>query len=354
MRIGIIGLPQSGKTTIFNALTRGDKPTSTGGGRFEVHTAVVDVPDERVDKLSAMFNPRKITYAKKTYADIAGLDGSGGKSGFSGPLLNQLTQMDGFVNVVRCFPEGNLPHPAGSVAPRRDVETLDGELLLNDLIAVERKQERLASERGKGGQDKLRIEREAELFHKLHEILSNDQPLREITLSAEDQRMISGYGFLTLKPIMTVFNLGEGQPAPSIELPHHSAVLSLQGRLEMELAQLPEEEVAIFMEEYGIQELGLSRMIQVSYDLLGLQSFFTVGEDEVRAWTARRGVLAPEAAGVIHTDLQKGFIRAEVVTYNDLIAAGGLPQARSQGKLRLEGKEYVVHDGDILNIRFNI
>ncbi len=352
MRIGIIGLPQSGKTTIFNALTRGNKPTTTGGGRFEVNTAVVDVPDERVDRLSAMFKPKKTIYAKKTYADIAGMDGA--KSGFSGPLLNQLNQMDGFLHVVRCFENELVPHPAGSINPLRDIQSVDGELLLNDLVAVERKLERLNAEKGKGGANKAQVEREMEVFQRLHAILSEETPLRQAEFSAEDRRLISSFGFLTLKPIMTVFNLSENQVAPDIQLPHHSAVVGLQGKLEMELAQLEPDEAAMFMEEYGIQELGLFRMIQLSYDLLGLMSFFTVGEDEVRAWTVRRGALAPEAAGVIHSDLQKGFIRAEVITYDDMIQSGSLAQARSTGKLRLEGKEYVVQDGDILNIRFNL
>lgn len=352
MKLGIIGLPQAGKTTLFNALTRGNAPIKASSGKLEVHTAVVDVPDERIDRLSAMFKPRKTIYAKVTYADIAGLEGSASKGGIAGPLLNQLSQMDGFIHVVRCFEDENVPHPAGSVDPARDVESMLGELLLNDLVMVERKLERLAEERRKGGVDKALNERQTALFNRLHQALESGTPLRTLDLSAEETRELASFGLLTRKPILTVFNLGEGQSPPQIPLDHPS--IALQGKLEMELAQLPPEDAVLFMAEYGIQELGLSRVIRLSYELLQLQSFFTVGEDEVRAWTVRRGATAWEAAGVIHTDLQRGFVRAEVVSYEDLIALGSLAEARARGKLRLEGKDYLVKDGDILHIRFNI
>lgn len=352
MKLGIIGLPQSGKTTIFNALTRGNAPTTASAGRIEVHTAVVDVPDPRVDKLSAMFKPRKTIYAKVTYADIAGLEGGAAKSGISGQLLNQLAQMDAFLHVVRCFESDLAPHPAGSVNPARDAAAMLDELLLNDLVAVERKLERLADERRKGGSDKTVVERQIALFERMQAALSKNEPLRRLDFSAEEARELSSYGLLTRKPILTVFNLGEGQAAPALELDHAS--VSLQGKLEMELAQLPPEDAAVFMQEYGIEELSLSKMIRLSYDLLQVQSFFTVGEDEVRAWTTRRGATAQEAAGEIHTDLQKGFIRAEVVSYTDLVELGGMNEAKAKGKLRLEGKEYLVKDGDIVHIRFNL
>jgi ribosome-binding ATPase len=356
MRLGIIGLPQSGKTTIFNALTRGNQPTTLSGGRFDVHTAVVDVPDPRVDRLSAIFQPEKTIYAKVTYADIAGLEGGSSKAGISGPLLNQLTQMDGFVHVVRCFTEASVPHPSGSIDPLRDIASMDGELLLNDLIAVERKQERLADERRKGGgRDRGQIDREIALFEKLQAALSVEKPLRDLELTAEEERILSGFGFLTRKPVLVLLNLSEGATPPEVDYPHRlSTQAALQGKLEMEISQLSPDEAQIFMQEYGIEELGLLRVIHLSYDLLGLQSFFTVGPDEVRAWTVQCGATALEAAGVIHTDLQKGFIRAEVVTYDDLVTLGGLSEARAKGKLRLEGKEYVLQDGEIMHVRFNI
>jgi GTP-binding protein YchF len=321
-----------------------------------VNTAVVDVPDARVDRLSAMFNPKKTIYAKITYADIAGLDGSAGKSGISGSLLNQLTQMDGFIHVLRCFEDDNVPHQEGSVDALRDLHMMDSEFILNDLIFVERKLERLADERRKGaGRDKASIDRDIQLFERMQVALSAETPLRDMEMSADEIASLSGFGFLTLKPVMLLLNLAEGQTAPSMDYPHQqSLVVDLQGKLEMDMAKLSAEDAEMFMEEYGITELSLNRMIKYSYDLLAQHSFFTVGPDECRAWTVRNGALAPEAAGVIHTDLQKGFIRAEVVSYDDLMAFGGMNEVKSKGKLRLEGKEYVVKDGDILNIRFNL
>jgi GTP-binding protein YchF len=354
MRLGIIGLPQTGKTTIFNALTRGDQPVTTSGGRFEVHTGVVDVPDERVDRLSAMFKPKKTIYAKVTYADIAGLEG--GKAAISGALLNQLSQMDGLLHVVRCFDDPSVPHPAITIDPHRDIATMDAELLINDLIAVERKLERLTEERKKGGgRDKVVVEREIALFTRFQEALSQEIPLREIEITPEEEKALSGFGFLTRKPLLLLLNLAEGQQIPAIDTVRpHVGQVALQGKLEMDIAQLPPEDADLFMAEYGIAELGLKRVISLSYDLLGQQSFFTVGEDEVRAWTVNRGATALEAAGAIHTDLMKGFIRAEVVTYQDLVTLGSLAEARSKGKLRLEGKEYIVQDGEIVHIRFNL
>jgi ribosome-binding ATPase len=354
MRLGIIGLPQTGKTTIFNALTRGNQPVTTSGGRFEVHTGVVDVPDERVDRLSTMFKPKKTIYAKVTYADIAGLEG--GKVAISGALLNQLSQMDGLLHVVRCFDDPSVPHPAGGINPARDIATMDAELLINDLIAVERKLERLTEERKKGGgREKAVVEREITLFTRFQEALSQEKPLREVEITREEEKALAGFGFLTRKPLLMLLNLAEGQQPPAVEAARpHVGLVALQGKLEMDIAHLPAEDAELFMTEYGIEELGLKRVISLSYDLLGQQSFFTVGEDEVRAWTVNRGATALEAAGAIHTDLMKGFIRAEVVTYQDLVTLGGLVEARGKGKLRLEGKEYIVQDGEIVHIRFNV
>jgi GTP-binding protein YchF len=360
MRLGIIGLPQSGKTTIFNALTHGDRPTTTSGGRFDVHTAIVDVPDDRVDRLSALYQPKKTTYAKVTYADIAGLDGSAGKDGSSGALLNQLSQMDGFLHVVRCFDDPSVPHPTGSVDAHRDILTMDSELLINDMIVVERKLERLADERRKGGgREKALIEREMALFERLNLALAEEMPLRHLQVDAEEDKTLSGFGLLTRKPMLILLNLSEGQPAPPKEELMagrfgEDPCVPLQGKLEMEIAQLPEDEAQVFLTDYGIEEPGLYRVIRLSYELLGLQSFFTVGPDEVRAWTLPRGATAFEAAGQIHSDLQRGFIRAEVIPVEELLLLGGLPEARAKGKLRLEGKEYIVQEGEVVHIRFNI
>lgn len=361
MKLGIIGLPQSGKTTLFNALTRGNKPVGgarqVGGGRFEVQTAVVPVPDARVDALSALYKPRKTIYAQVTYADIAGLEGGDSgreKAGFSGPLLNALSTMDGFLHVVRAFENPTVPHPAGSVNPARDLATVDGELLINDLLAVERKLERLSEDARKGiVKDKGLYGQEMELFTRLKEALAAETPLRALTLSHSEEKLLSSYQLLTRKPMLVVFNIGDEDTIPTPEQVPAARCVKLKCKLEMELAQLPPEDAALFMQEYGIQELGLNRIIRISYELLGLQSFFTVGEDEVRAWTTARGATAPEAAGEIHTDLREGFIRAEVFSYDDLMALGSVAELRAHGKFRLEGKDYVVRDGDIINIRFS-
>lgn len=352
MKLGIIGLPQSGKTTLFNALTRGNAPTTASAGRIEVHQAVVDVPDPRVDILSKMFNPRKTIYSKVTYADIAGLEGDTTKSGISGQLLNQLNQMDALILVVRAFESDLVMHPNGSVNPMRDVEAMTGELLLNDLIAVERKLEKLTDERKKGGTDKTVNARQTELFEKLHKALSDSKPLRELDFTHEEDKELSSFGLLTRKRLLTVFNLSEGQSAPEPKLDHPS--VALMCKLEMEIAQLSADDAAVFMEEYGLKELSLNRMINLSYELLQELTFFTVGEDEVRAWVTHRGATAQEAAGEIHTDLSRGFVRAEVVAYEDLVSLGGMNEAKAKGKFRLEGKEYIVKEGDIMHVRSSL
>ena len=349
MKLGIIGLPQSGKTTIFNALTRGNTPTTASAGRIEVHNAVVDVPDPRVTTLSGMFNPRKTIYAKVTYADIAGLEAGSAKSGISGQLLNQLAQMEAFIHVVRGFANDNVPHPSGVVNAARDATSMGEELLLNDMITVERKLEKLTDERRKGGTDKVINARQTELFERLHKTLSDNKPLRDMEFNAEEQRELASFGLLSRKPMLTVFNLSEGQSAPQVELDHKS--IALQGKLEMEIAQLPPDDAVLFMQEYGIEELSLNLMIRLSFDLLNLQSFFTVGEDEVRAWTIRAGDDAVTAAGKIHTDLAKGFVRAEVFSYADLVAAGGMKELKAKNGIRLEPKDYLVKDGEIVHIR---
>lgn len=352
MKLGIIGLPQSGKTTIFNALTRGNKPVGqmAGGGRFEVNQAVVPVPDVRVDKLSAMYKPKKTIYTQVIYADIAGLEEGAGKSGFSGPLLNQLSTMDGYIHVVRAFENPSVPHSSGSVDYKRDIVSIESDLLLNDMLAAERKVEKLKDEAHKSGvKDKTLHAREETLFARLHECLSAEKPLRALELTHDDERLLSSYQFLTRKPLLTVINIGDDDPEPSVG----ELQIALRGKLEMEICQLSPEDAQAFLAEYKISEPSLNRMIKLSYDLLKLESFFTVGEDEVRAWTVKRGATAPDAAGEIHTDLQKGFIRAEVFSYDDLMMLGSVQELKAKGKHRLEGKEYVVKDGDILNIRFS-
>jgi GTP-binding protein YchF len=299
-----------------------------------------------------MFNPRKTVYAKVTYSDIAGLETGSAKSGISGQLLNQLSQMDALILVIRAFENDSVAHPSGSVNPLRDEEMMTGELLINDLITVERKLEKLVDERKKGGTDKTLNARQTELFEKMHKTLSENKPLRDLEFTAEEEKELSSFGLLTRKRLLTVFNLGETQTAPDAKLDHPS--VSLMGKLEMEIAQLSPEDAAVFMDEYGIKELSLNRMINLSYDLLQVQTFFTVGEDEVRAWTTHRGATAQEAAGEIHTDLSRGFVRAEVVAYEDLTSLGSFNEAKAKGKFRLEGKEYIVKDGDIMHVRSSL
>jgi ribosome-binding ATPase len=363
MKLGIIGLPSSGKTTIFNALTKGDAPTGQSmGGRFDVLTAVVDVLDPRVDVLSDMFKPKKTTYARITYSDVAGLQkGSDESTGLSGALINHLAGLDGFVHVVRAFESDLTPHPDGRVDPARDLAALDTEFLLNDLGIVEKRLLKLHEGLTKGAfkDNKALAQAEAALFEELHVALLAERPLRDLPLDEEQRKLLRGYGLLTLKPTLIVVNIGDDQAEVDLRSNHRQTLITnLRGKLEMELAQLSaegdDESLAMFMAEYNVTELSLDKIIRLSYDLMGLQSFFTVGEDEVRAWTVGRGATAVEAAATIHSDLAKGFIRAETILYDDLIALGGMAHARAAGKLRQEGKTYVIHDGDIINVKFNI
>lgn len=357
MHLGIIGLPSSGKTTIFNALTGGDLPTGAlaGGGRFEVHTAVVDVPDPRLEALSDLLQPRKTTYAKVIYADIGGLQVGVGREGLPGSLVNQLQQVDGLLHVVRAFDDPVVPHPAGSIDPTRDLATMETEFLLHDMLTVERQLERLADERQKGGRDRETIDREITLFERLGKWLDQERPLRTFELSVDDVQKLTGFSLLSRVPVLVVINLAEGDVTPGLEVSGDSVqVMSMQGKLEMEIAQLPPDEAQSFLDEYGIEQAGRERLIRASYDLLGLNSFFTCNEQEARAWTLPQEGTALEAAGTVHTDMARGFIKAEVIGWDQLLELGGLAEARAQGKLRLEGKDYTVADGELIYIRFNV
>jgi hypothetical protein len=353
MQIGIVGLPQCGKTTIFRVLAGGEKAAATySAGPLKIQTAIAPVPDPRVDRLSEMFKPRKTIYAQVTYADVGGLEKGVGRSGLSGPFVNQIGQMDAFVHVLRVFPDPSVPHAEGSLDPLRDLSILDTEFLLNDLGTVERRLERIDESIKKGAKDREPALKEQALFVRLKEALEAETPLRGLGLTPDEEQSLRGYGLLTLKPALIVFNVGEDGRAPALAgVPARTAVAALNARLEHEIVELPPDDAALFMQEYGIAELSRTRVIHLSYDLLGVQSFFTVGEDEVRAWTVRRGATALEAAAAVHTDLARGFIRAEVVAYLDLVELGGMSEARARGKLRLEGKDYSVKDGDIVHIR---
>ena len=361
MLIGIVGLPNSSKTTVFNALTGGQVETaafSTGG--FTVHRAVVDVPDPRVDTLSALFKPKKTIYARVEYKDIGGLAKGISEGGLTGEILGAVSQTDALLHVVRAFEDPDVPHPEVTVDPARDVAILDAEFLLSDLIIVEKRLERLADQlrRPGGGPERAANEAEQALLVRIHSVLEAETPVRDVDLTPDEDKALRGFQLLTAKPLLIVLNTGDldvAEPSSLLTYPHRrSAVATIRGRLEAELAQLDGADQAELMVAYGISEPGLNRVIRLSYQLLGLQSFFTVGEDEVRAWTVPVGAPAVEAAGAIHSDLARGFIRSEVIHYDDMVAAGSMVEVKKQGHLHLEGKDYPVRDGDILNIRFNV
>ena len=326
-----------------------------------MNTAVVPVPDIRVDELAKMYNPKKVTHARVEYADIAGLSGAQEDTRgveLSGELINAIANNDALLHVVRVFDDAAAPHPLESIDPARDIAMLDAELSLSDLSKIENRLDRLAAnlKRGKGfptyEEDKL----EFELLSRLRPAVEQGQPLRDVELSADEEKRLRGFQFLSIKPVLIIFNLGDEAESPVLEYNHrHSAITAVHGRLEMDIAQLTDDDDrAMFMAEYGLTELSVERIIRQSYALLGRMNFFTVGDDEVRAWEVTRHASALECAGAIHTDLARGFIRAEVVSYQALMEAGSQAAARSKGKVRLEGKESVISDGDIIVVRFNV
>lgn len=357
MKLGLVGLPISGKTTIFNVLTGANRPTSlTAPGKLDVQVAAVDVPDPRLDALAELFQPERKVYAKITYADVAGLTKGISEGGLSGPFRTQLSQMDGFLHVIRAFEDPNVPHPEETVDPQRDLEILDTEFLLADLIAVENRIKRLKEEIARG-KDRAANLKELELFERLRTTLEAEQPLRDVDLKPEEQAVLRGYGFLTQKPKLVVLNTGE-EAREAAELVRvtgrYTRAIAVQGKLEAEIGQLDPQEAALFREEYGIDEPARDRVIRESYDLLRIQTFFTVLGNEVRAWPCRIGATALEAAGEIHTDIQRGFIRAEIIPWDVLVQLRGWAEARHAGKLRLEGRDYVMQDGDVMTVRFNV
>ena len=348
MEIGIVGLPGCGKTTIFNALTGSEAETSAySGSRKAPNIAQIRVPDERLDVLARMYRPKKTTPAVIQYVDIGGGLASQEKKDSMDEILRLLRPADALVHVVRCFElAGQAP------APQSDLDEFESELILTDLMIVEKRLERLEKEVKKG---KKGDPRELELLQKAQRLLDAGRALRsdrEITSAPE----LKGYAFLSAKPCIVVLNLGEDDEPGNLDisLPEGASAVELKGSLEMELAQLDEEEAEAFRKDMGLPEPATYRLIKESYKLLGLISFFTVGEDEVKAWTIKKGTHAQKAAGAIHSDIQKGFIRAEVVAFDDLAEAGSHQAAQKAGRVRLEGKEYAVQDGDVINFRFNV
>ncbi len=345
-RVGILGLPSSGKTTLFEILMQGAGNRTAGAGRESL--GMVRVPDDRVDRLSALFQPKKTTYTQIQFVDTVAAAG-GGKPGKGPDLFASVRNCDALLAVVRDFDDPSVP-VEGGVDPDRDLRTLDAELILNDLVIVETRIERIEKELRIG---RKQGEAEHALLVRMRVSLEAGRPLRAETFGPADLKLLRGFQLLSAKPLLVVLNQGEGSTHTPSDVGPRALAVGLRAHLEREIVALPPEERETFRRELGVEEDGLSLVIRACYELLGLIAFFTVGPDEVRAWTLARGETAVDAAGEIHSDLAKGFIRAEVSTWESLIELGGIAGARAQGKLRLEGKEYVVQDGDCLEIRFN-
>ncbi len=381
LTVGIIGLPLAGKTTLFNALTRAGAqisgyPTST----VQANRAVVQVPDERLSRLAEIYHPRKIVPTTIEFVDVAGLGqvaDSARREGLSAEFIGHIRNADALAIVLRCFDNPQAPHPAGSVNPVRDLDDLMAELAITDLATVDKRLE-TTLRKAKSGDKKL--QEELEFLKRLREHLNEGKPVSELTYTTAEEAILRELFLLTVKPRLYVVNVSEDAlaaaadalasqtppTAPSGEIAHVLAareraqaegaeIIAVSAKLEAELGELPEAEAAEYLEALGLPALGADRVIQAGYKALNLISFLTAGEDEVRAWTVTRGSKAPVAAGKIHTDFEKGFIRAEVVHYDDLMADGGsMKTTRERGHVRLEGKDYIVRDGDIIEFRFNV
>jgi hypothetical protein len=361
MDLGIIGLERSGKTALFQALLRGHAPARTGGA--EPSIGVLKVPDERLDRLCALLKPRKVTYVEARYLDVPGAFSARGE-GPAATYLAALSQCDALVHVVRAFHDESVPHPSGSVDPARDVAAVDLELAFADLTVLQRRHERLdISVRSARAGEREAGERELALVQRLSAGLEREEPLRRQELSKEERRLISGYQLLTSKPLVIVVNIDEADVARANEIEAElaasapgpeTAVVALCAKLEQELAELPPEEASQFRQGLGLREGGLDRVLQLSQQVLGVITFFTVGDPEGRAWALASGSTALEAAGKIHTDIARGFIRAEVIGTEELLDCGSYAEARKRGLLRTEGKQYIVRDGDVLHVLFNV
>lgn len=359
MKISIIGLSGSGKTTIFNTLTLSNINTGTfGAGGQEPNISVVKVPDERVENLTDIFNPKKKTPAEIIFQDFVGIVKSAAKKK-SDIFTEDVKQSDALVLVIRAFEDESIPHPDASVDPMRDAEIVALELIMNDLELVENKLQRL--QKDLKSKKTTQILAEKELMERIKQALESEKPIRQLQFTEEEKKIIRGYCFLSQKPIILLANIGEdqldGDSFAGLQNFANQAgmeFISFCGKVEMEISQMEAQDQVEFLKEYGIEKPARDVFIRKAYELLGLISFFTVGEDEVKAWTITRGTDAPNAAGTIHSDLQRGFIRAEVVGYDDFMELKSLNKAKEKGLLRQEGKTYIVKDGDIINIKFNV
>ncbi len=365
MRVGIIGLPRAGKTTVFNAVARGLAPVGGFGGAGKPNIRSVPVPDPRVDRLSEIYEPKRSTYATVEYVDFpAAGEHFGSGEGLGGRFLNELEAVDALIHVVRAFGDDAVPHPEGAVDPARDIGIMDLELAFADLALIERRIERIDPElRTLKAGERGQLQALRDLLDRMKGELEAETPIRAMALSDDERRLLGGSQFLTEKPLLDLVNVGED------DLPRRLAIEEelradrdargrdlavMGGRFEMELNELDEAEADEFREAAGVEQSGMAEAVRRSYALLGLISFLTVGPDECRAWTVAEGATAPEAAGKIHTDLQRGFIRAEVIRYEDLVECGSEAEAKRRGLQRTEGKEYVVRDGDVVHVLFNV
>ena len=354
MKIGLLGLPRSGKTTVFNALTKAEAPVAQSSGKAEPNLAVIRVLDERVDRLSEIYDPRKTVYATVEFVDFVGLaESADRKDTFSGTAMAMIKNMDALALVVRNFNDDLLGDPT----PLEDVWKLNDELMLSDLIVVENRLERI--ENGyKRGQTTDGLVREEKILRRILDHLNLNQPIREMALSPEEGKAVRGFQFLSKKPLMMILNSEESNFGKNgslmSEIETTQRAIEFAGKFEMELSRLDDKEAALFMEDMGIPQSAYRRLTSVAYEILGYISFFTVGSDEVRAWNVRRGDTALDAAATIHSDLARGFIRAECFSYEACLQCGSEKSIREKGLFRLEGKDYRVKDGDILNIRFNV